>query len=220
MIFWKISSPGCGTSISISNRNRTSNNVVANAINTSFPAVVPSLLVMQDLHSSQAWQPFVFAYADAALDPDGPGSASRTAVLGLVVDLRSTILSCRLQVLGLARVESVVMAELAALLLAGKIFSILQVNAGGLGSDCLLAVRYLLKAPLQSPRQLRPWISQFQELRLQDEVQVIKISRSQNEAAHCLAVRARTVSSDRVLTSVCTNSYHDQDCPILSALHL
>lgn len=182
------------TSHASSNRNMTSlSSAPTNVNGSTFPVVVPSLLLMQDLSNCQYWQSFVFAYADATLQPDGQGSSSRIAGLGVLVDLRSTSISCCLQVLGSVRVDSVVMAGLAALLLAAKFLSVLQIQSEGIGSDCLQAVRLLHMAPLDSPWKLHPWISHFQDLGSRDALQVTKISRAQNEAAHQLAVRARNV---------------------------
>ncbi|RCV04976.1 hypothetical protein SEVIR_1G043900v4 [Setaria viridis] len=90
------------------------------------------------------------------------------AGLGVLIDLRTTIHSCRLQVLGMARVDSVLMAELAAILLAAKILSVLHVQSGGIGADCLLAVRNIQSLFLKAPWKLRPWISQIQQDGLQE----------------------------------------------------
>ncbi|KAK8452870.1 hypothetical protein SEVIR_5G184750v4 [Setaria viridis] len=110
------------------------------------------------------------------------------------------------------------MAELATLLLAAKYLSVLQVYSGGIGSDCLMAVTYLQSDVLSSPWKLKPWVSQFQELISPNAFEVVKISRIQNHAAHLLAVKARSLGSQRVPTSVCTKSEHGHPCAVLSAL--
>lgn len=53
------------------------------------------------------------------------------------IDLRSTMFSCRLQVMGKAMVDSVLMGQIAALLLAEKSLSVLQVT-GAIG--CHLSI--------------------------------------------------------------------------------
>lgn len=53
------------------------------------------------------------------------------------IDLRSTMFSCRLQVMGKAMVDSVLMGQIAAHLLAEKSLSVLQVT-GAIG--CHLSI--------------------------------------------------------------------------------
>lgn len=101
----------------------------------------------------------------------------------MLIDLGSTIFSCRLHLLGKATVDSVLIGEFAALLLAARSLSVLHVT-GAIGSDYLLVVKHLHSGVLHSPWKLRLIISQFQGLRFREPLQVIKIFKSQNQAAH------------------------------------
>ncbi|CAL4908114.1 unnamed protein product [Urochloa decumbens] len=134
-------------------------------------------------------QPFVMAYTDAALPPDGQETT----------------------------VESMITGELAARLVAAKIADALHIQPFVLASDCLLAVQHLHKGSWLAPWRLQPWISQFQLLKSAHIFQVIKISR-QNDAAHCLAVQAKSVSHHSSCSFFCSRNDHVQIYAVLSAL--
>ncbi|CAL4908113.1 unnamed protein product [Urochloa decumbens] len=162
-------------------------------------------------------QPFVMAYTDAALPPDGQGNTSRVAGLGVVLDLGASTHSCCLEIFAETTVESMITGELAARLVAAKIADALHIQPFVLASDCLLAVQHLHKGSWLAPWRLQPWISQFQLLKSAHIFQVIKISR-QNDAAHCLAVQAKSVSHHSSCSFFCSRNDHVQIYAVLSAL--
>ncbi|CAN6198362.1 unnamed protein product [Urochloa humidicola] len=65
-----------------------------------------SEVVVQGLQSHHRMRPFVMAYTDAALSPDGQGNTSRVAGLGVVLDLGASTHSCCLEIFAKTMVES------------------------------------------------------------------------------------------------------------------
>ncbi|CAN6201939.1 unnamed protein product [Urochloa humidicola] len=80
------------------------------------------------------------AFTDAALPPDDQSISSRFAGLGVVLDLTASPHHCRLRVHAKALVKSVLMGEIAALMVAAKVANLLQVQSISLASDCQQAV--------------------------------------------------------------------------------
>nr|XP_034591699.1 uncharacterized protein LOC117853450 [Setaria viridis] len=94
----------------------------------------------------------------------------------------------------------------------------LKVQCISLASDCQQAVSLLQQDYAPTPWRLRPWLSQFQVLRSNTSIQVIKISRQENGAAHCLAAQAKAVTSQSTCSLSCTTQSHVQGCAVLRAL--
>jgi hypothetical protein len=110
------------------------------------------------------------------------------------------------------------MAELAALVLAGKVVEALEFRQATFHTDCRDLVLQLQKGETQAFWRLRPMLSQL--LCLQDRCvfKVMKITRQENETAHCLTMQAKAVSNLSLPSFSCSSQNHHFACAVITTL--
>ena len=151
-------------------------------------------------------------YKDEFSDPN------RWVGLGIFVCFAGFQPSKSIYIRARRRVNSVLMAELAALVLAAKVAETLELRNATFYTDCRDLVLQLQKGEAQAFWSLRPLISQF--LCLQDRFlfKVGKINRQENEIAHCLAMQAKAMSNHTLPSFSCHFLNHGIACDAITAL--
>ena len=115
-------------------------------------------------------------------------------------------------------IQSVLVAEAAAISLAAKTISLLNITAANYICDNKLLVNMLSS---QSPSGLQDWtlkplLIEFKSNNREVQHQVYKIHRSQNITSHSLPYQARTFYSNFPLF-VCSNLDHRLSCPVIQS---
>ncbi|RLN33781.1 uncharacterized protein C2845_PM03G20750 [Panicum miliaceum] len=161
-------------------------------------------------------------FSDASLPPDGRTADWNDAGLGVFLDLRAPPLACLVHMQANVRVSSVLMAELAAVLLGVKAAALLLGHSFVWASDSLLAVRYMTQDLSQVPWRLRPILSELHHLQARHHFQMIKIPRAQNSEAHRLAVAAKRRHLGSVTDAPsmsCVVQFHSTPCNVLFGIN-
>jgi ribonuclease HI len=132
-------------------------------------------------------------YTDAATSPDQTDPHIRKAGLGIfILEPRRGLM---IQIKALANaVSSVLMAEAAALTLAGTIISALQIQDIFFLSDSQQMVNFFNGQHHSSPPQweIKPLTQKFLNTTAATNFRVAKIDRNLNITAHCLATQSQT----------------------------
>jgi ribonuclease HI len=163
-------------------------------------------------------------YIDAATAPDSNNHSPRIA--GLEIFIVNTNVNPPLSMFIKAFMQgstSVLMAESTALALATSLCRMMNLEDISFFTDSQLLVNCINRENTAHPPDWR--IKPFTQAivsSLQDSYKVHKIPRIQNYMAHSLANRALHHLNFHYIAppSLCTNSSHVLECPLLNALHL
>ena len=116
-----------------------------------------------------------------------------------------------------ARASSVLMAELAALLVAAKVIKNLQIKNVVIATYSSEAVQQLHASQDDIFWRFRLLITNFKQTQEGSCFQVVKIDRKHNDVAHRLASQAKSGCSQNSVVLSCYNRHHQSSCAALSA---
>ena len=136
------------------------------------------LPLLQGMLNSSNQHQAVICFADAGVSPD---AALRDAGLGIFLIFTGQESSGSLHIKVKTRASSVLMAELAALLMAAKGIKNLQIKNAVIATTSCIAGRYLLEVKII-----------FKQTQEGSWFQVVKIDRKLDPAAHHLALQAKS----------------------------
>jgi hypothetical protein len=156
-------------------------------------------------------------YADASTTPDHPSLPPRTASLGVffvnpqVQPMHTIYIKAFMTGVG-----SVLMAEAVALALAATVNDALNFNNTSFLSDCQQLVHFLNDKDQTNPLEV------FANCSARRRSKIFKVNRNLISTTDNLAKQASSVSSSNSsvfdFKPVCSNSAHDQHCPVMEAL--
>lgn len=158
-------------------------------------------------------------YSDAATLPDH--KQMRRAGLGVFIQDPGRQLNIYIKA-AINSISTVLMAEAAAISLAGTITAALQVQEIYFLSDNQQLVKYFNGKDLSTPPQwnIKYFTQNFLNSTSAMVRKVAKILRSLNSTAHSLATQAYNLHSISAsdVTTTCSNCNHNSSCPVNTAL--
>ena len=164
-------------------------------------------------------------YTDASTSPDMHQQVRRTAGLGVFIVNNHQQPTSPIYIKAVVtNINSVLMAEASAMVLAASILTAMNITSPTFLTDNQQLVTYFNAADRSSPPQwdIKHITQEFINLGATNNFRVFKIARSMNTTAHLLATQAYRSSDmySNAMSITCSRQDHVITCPLREALNI